>query len=58
MPFDKLRAHAHSLIPHGSAQPAQQGVAASHDLLSGAKLVVGVRLGGITWSEIDRWDSH
>lgn|SRR4051794_3943701 len=40
------------------AQPTDEGVTAGDDVLSGTKLIVGVRLGGVTWPEVHRWYAH
>ena len=41
-----------------SAQPANQGIAAGHDVLGRAELVVGMGLPRVPWSEVDRRNAH
>src|SRR5215207_10851365 len=44
--------------PQTSAQPANQGIAASHHILRRAELVVSVGLPRVPWSEVDRRNAH
>src|SRR5512132_3066499 len=49
---------SYPLCLQGSAQPADQRVAAGNDVVRRAKLIVGVRLGGVARPKVDRWDAH